>query len=469
MSDQAPPAARPARAVSCWSMVRRLIPVVLLLGAALGVRATASSGEHYAYLKLDGEVDLGMAPLARRAVDEAGESGAKALFVELNTLGGRVDAALVIRDALLESKVPTTVYVRRAISAGALIALSADTIDMGPGATIGAATPINVSVDGEVSPVDEKFTSYLRKEFGATAEARERRKDLAEAMVDRDVAVEGVIEAGKLLTLSTDEALELGLANRSSPDEAAALEAAGLSGMERREVVENWAEKIARILTHPVIAGLLTTLGLLGLIVEIKSPGFGVGGTVGLLCLFLFFSGHAVVRLVGWEDLLLVGLGLVLIAVEVFVTPGFGVAGLLGLASLCGGLVLAMIGRDWEAALLSGAVSTAVTVVSGVLVGTVAGTALLLRYFPESRLAQRTIVLGDRLSSEDGDSFRERFEALVGLEGVAKTPLRPSGTVVVDGRRLDAVTEGDLIDAGRSVRIVDTRGGSIVVREVERS
>ena len=446
-------------------MARRLAPLVLVLAAACGLKVGAAPPGHYVHLVLDGTVDLGMAPLVQRAVAVAESDGAEALFIEMNTLGGRVDAALLIRDALLDAKVPTTIYVRRAISAGALIALATDTIDMGPGATMGAATPVAVGASGEATPVDEKMTSYLRKEFGSTAEARDRRKDVAEAMVDRDIVIDELIEAGKLLTLSADEALAVGLAARSSEDLEAALEAAGLKGVERRDISLNWAERIARVLTSPVLSGLLLTVGMLGLIFELKTPGFGVGGGIGLTALVAFFAGHWIVRLVGWEDLLLVALGLVLIAVEIFVTPGFGVAGLLGLASLGGGLIFAMIGHDWQAALLSGAVSTAVTVVSCVLVATVAGTALLLRYFPRSGLAQRTIVLGTSLGPESGDSFREDLEPLIGLDGVARTPLRPSGTVEAGGRLLDAVSEGGMIAAGTPVRIVGTRGSGVVVRE----
>jgi membrane-bound serine protease (ClpP class) len=445
-------------------MAARLLPLLLVLATALNAGPALAGGESFVYLALEGEVDLAMAPLVERAVEESEALGADAIFIELNTLGGRVDAALRIRDALLETEIPTTVYVRRAISAGALIALACDTIDMAPGATIGAATPITVDPTGEASPVDEKFTSYLRKEFGSTAEAHERRKDLAEAMVDRDVAIEDVIAEGKLLTLSTEEAIELAIANRQSADVDAALESAGVTGMARIEITNNWGENIARILTMPALSGLLLTIGMIGIIAELKSPGFGIGGAIGLAALIIFFAGHSVVRLVGWEDLLLVLLGLVLIAVEVFVIPGFGVAGLLGLAALCGGLVMAMIGRDWELALVSGSLSSAVTVVSAVLVATVAGFALILRYFPQTRLAQRTIVLGTSLDAESGDSFREDLEPLVGLEGIARTPLRPSGTVTIDERPVDAVSEGGMIDAGTPVRVVGTRGGSIVVR-----
>jgi membrane-bound serine protease (ClpP class) len=423
----------------------------------------------YVRLRLEGAVDLGMAPLVTRALETARERRAEALFLELDTLGGRVDAALRIRDALLDAGLPTTCWVNeRAISAGALICLAADTIDMRPGATIGAATPVSIGPTGETTPVDEKFTSYLRKEFASTAEARGRRPEVAEAMVDRDVVVEGVSEAGKLLTLTTNEALAVGMADRSSPDLAGALGAAGLDDLEAVDVVMNWAERVARVISEPVLAGLLLTLGFLGLIFEVKTPGWGVPGTVGAIALVLFFAGHHVVQLAGWEDVLLVGLGIVLLAVEVFVLPGFGIAGIAGLFSLLAGLLLAMVGRDWEAAVALGSLREALLTLAGSIVAFAAGLVVLLVYLPTSPLMRRTLVLTEAIGGGEagtGDTaYGPRPESLVGRPGVAHTLLRPSGSVLVDGQRHDAVSEGDVVPPGTPIRVVGVRGGSLVVR-----
>ena len=258
---------------------------------------------------IEGIIDLGLAPFVQRVLDEAAAAGAAAVVLEINTFGGRVDAAVQIRDALLSAKVPTVAYVnRRAISAGALISLAAQHLVMAPGATIGAATPVMAGQPGGgTQAVSEKTVSYMRKEFRATAETRKRPALIAEAMVDADVAIRGVIEKGKLLTLTTDEALKHKIAEFRANTMAEVLNQVGLAGAEVRRASPNWAENFVRFLTHPVVSSLLMTIGILGIILEIRSPGFGVPGILGSGSLALFFWGHWLVQLAGWEELLLVG------------------------------------------------------------------------------------------------------------------------------------------------------------------
>ena len=273
---------------------------------------------------IEGMIDLGLAPFVRRVLDEAAAAGAAAVILEVNTFGGRVDAAVLIRDALLGSRIRTVAFVnKRAISAGALISLAAERIIMADGGTIGAATPVELGAPGApAQPVAEKTVSYMRKEFRATAESRKRPPLLAEAMVDADVAIPGVIAKGKLLTLTTQEALKHGLADARADTLDAVLASLDLAGAEVRRATQTWAETLVRFLTHPVVSSLLMTIGILGIIVEIRTPGFGVPGSLGVASLALFFWGHWLVRLAGWEEMLLVGIGLILLAIEVFVTPG---------------------------------------------------------------------------------------------------------------------------------------------------
>ena len=149
----------------------------------------------------------------------------------------------------------------------------------------------------------------MRKEFRATAESRKRPPLLAEAMVDADVEIPGVIAKGKLLTLTTEEALKHGLADFRADSLEAVLASLDLAGAEVRRASPTWAETLVRFLTHPVVSSLLMTIGILGIIVEIRTPGFGVPGALGVASLALFFWGHWLVRLAGWEELLLVGAG----------------------------------------------------------------------------------------------------------------------------------------------------------------
>jgi len=279
---------------------------------------------------IEGMIDLGLAPFLARTIREAEQAGTAAVLLDINTLGGRVDAAVVMRDAILQARIRTIGFVNpRAISAGALLALATETIVMTSSGTIGAAMPV-LSGGGELKAADEKSVSYLRKEFAATAEHRGRPSEFAEAMVDVDVAIPGVVAKGKLLTLTLSEAMDHHIVEFTAATLESALGAVGLVDAEVRRASETWAETLVRFLTSPIVASLLMTIGLLGILVELRAPGFSLPGFAGLLSFALFFGGHWLVQLAGREELVLVGAGVLLVGTEVFVIPGFGVAGIAG-------------------------------------------------------------------------------------------------------------------------------------------
>src|SRR5690606_35102558 len=218
-----------------------------------------------------GTVELGLAPFIERSLDEARDAGAAFVVLDIDTPGGRVDAAERIADALRDSEVPVYALVnRRAFSAGALIALATDGIFMRPGSVMGAVTP----VDGSGQKAPEKIVSAMRSEMRALAEDRGLDPDVAAAMVDEDLAIEGVVEAGKLLTLTTDDAVRIGYATEVE-DLDALLAEQGAAGSPIVTVETNWAEGLVRFFSNPVVAPFLLTLGFLGLITEIKTPSFG--------------------------------------------------------------------------------------------------------------------------------------------------------------------------------------------------
>jgi membrane-bound serine protease (ClpP class) len=412
---------------------------------------------------VEGIIDLGLAPFIERVLSEATTAGATALILEINTFGGRVDAAVLIRDALLRSRVRTVAFVnKRAISAGALISLAAETIVMAEGGTIGAATPVQLGQPGgPAQPVAEKTVSYMRKEFRATAESRKRPPLVAEAMVDADVEIPGVIDKGKLLTLTTDEAIKLRVADFRADDLEAVLERLELAGAEIRRTSENWAELLVRFLTHPVLGSLLMTIGILGIIVELRTPGFGVPGALGVASLGLFFWGHWLVRLAGWEELLLVAIGLTLLALEMFVIPGFGIAGVLGIAALLGGLGLSLVGAGatWATmALAGGRVALALALAIGAALA-------LLPLLPRLPLGRRLVLETEMAAREGFTSPPESDRRWLEKRGVVTSPLRPAGIADIDGERLDVVSEGEFIDAGESIEVVRVSGNRIVVRQ----
>jgi membrane-bound serine protease (ClpP class) len=407
-------------------------------------------------------IDLGLAPFVERVLREASDAGAAAVILEINTFGGRVDAAVLIRDALLNAKVPTIAFInKRAISAGALIALATEKIVIGQGGTIGAATPVQMGQPGApAQPVEEKTVSYVRKEFRATAEARKRPPLIAEAMVDADVAIPGLVQKGKLLTLTTEEALKHRVADFRADTIEEVLQRSGLSGAELRRLSPNWAENLVRFLTHPVVSSLLITIGMLGIILEIRTPGFGVPGVLGISSIALFFWGHWLVQLAGWEELLLVASGLVLLAVEIFVTPGFGLPGVLGIAALLSGLSFSLVGggATWDFIL-----KAASRVIFSLLLA-VGASLVLLRYLPRLPFGKKLILETGLGAGEGYASPPETDRQWLGKAGTAVSPLRPSGIAEFDGERVDVVSDGEFIEPGAQIVVTRVDGNRIVVR-----
>lgn len=398
-------------------------------------------------IPVNGDIELGLAAFVERAVDEAVASGAALILIEVNTFGGRVDAATEIRDKLLGADIPTAAFVTdRAWSAGALIALSADTIWMAPGTSIGAAQPI---------PTDEKTVSALRAEFESMAERTDRDPAIAASMVDINVEVEGVVSSDEILTLTANRAFSLDYAEGVIHSRQEILEALGLGGRRVIETAPNWAERVARVLTAPVITEILLTLAFLGLIAEATSPGWGIPGFVGLSALVLFLGGRMVVGLVGLEVVILLLVGVVLLAIEIFVIPGFGIAGIGGIAAIVGGLYLSFEGPD--AALRALGVSTGLTLI---------GVFLLWRFGRRFGLWD-PFILRTRLDDEGGYVAPSDFSGYLGKKGRSLTTLRPAGTIIIDDERVDAVSEGGYIPVDTPVKVVKVEGTRVIVRKLK--
>ena len=406
-----------------------------------------------------GTVDMGLAPFIERAIREAEGAGVSVVVLDIDTPGGRVDSAERIADAISDSGVPVYAFVnRRAFSAGALIALATQGIYMRPGSVVGAVTP----VDGSGTKAPEKIVSAMRSEMRALAEARGLDPAIAEAMVDESLAVPGVVDAGRLLTLTTDEAVRIGYATETE-DFATLLDELGVAAAEVTDFGVNWAERFVRFFSNPVVAPFLLSLGFLGIIVEVKTATFGLAGLAGALSLSLFFGSHLILGLAGWEDLLLVGAGALFVAAEVLLIPGFGLFGVLGIAGIAGGIYMSLLGSLPTAADFSQAGS----VLSATLVILLVSGWALLRHLPKStRLFQSGIFLGTRTDRAIGYESSERRTDLVGAEGVAATDLRPSGVGIFDDERVDIVSQSEWIQEGTPVLVVSAEGYRRVVRPI---
>lgn len=450
-----------------WTRILGALALVFwcVLAFAQNVDSAAHQKPVVFVATVEGTIDLGLAPYVARVLKEAEAAGAAAVVLKINTFGGRVDAAVQIRDTLLGSKMRSIAFIdKRAISAGALIALASNEIYMTSGSTIGAATPVRAGQPGEgMKTTDEKTVSYVRKEFGATAESRNRSAQLAEAMVDPDVAIEGVIEEGKLLTLTTQEAVRNQLSIAEVDTLEAMLSHAGLSGAELRGTTPNWAELVVRFLTTPIVSSLLVTLATLGIVLELRTPGFGVPGAVGIGSLGLFLWGHWLVQLAGWEEFLLVGAGLALMLVEVFVLPGFGVAGVLGLIALMAGLVLSLLGPGPAGPF----VMLAAARIAGSLLLAIAAALVLMKFIGKTPLGRR-LILSEALDAEHGYTTEpESDHRWLGRTGHTLTPLRPAGLVEIDGERVDVVSDGELIEPSQPVQVVRVDGNRVVVKHLK--
>jgi membrane-bound serine protease (ClpP class) len=354
-------------------------------------------------VKIDKVVDLGLAPFIDR-ITSAGEPG-DTLVLDINTLGGRIDAAIMIRDALLHTEARTVCWVNpRAISAGALIALACDVIAVAPGATLGAATPVQIGAGGEMKPVEAKVVSYMRSEMRATALAKGRRGDIAEAMVDADAPVAGLTEKGQLLTLDGTQALAWGIADVQAADEPQLFHALGRApppAISRPQI--SWAEDLARLLSDSTVSSILMTLGMLGILIELWAPGHGAALCAGLCCLGLFFFGHHIAMLAGWEAIVMFVVGLGLVGFEIFV-PGHIVPGVIGALLIVAALVLAFINLDavpigvaWRAGWLPDALGS----VFGSLGATLLLGFIISRLLPRTAFG-RALVLHARLPSGAG-------------------------------------------------------------------
>lgn len=428
----------------------RVAPLLAALGATPVVAQTVYR------LPVHGVIENGLAPYLARGFEAAEAAGASVVVLDIDTPGGRIDAAQRIVDAIRASKVRTVAWVApRAYSAGAMVALAADEIWMREGAVLGAATP----VDGSGTRAPEKIVSAMRAEFRALAEQRGYDPRLAEAMVDETVGAPGLAATGQLLTLTTQQAVSAGFAKGVAETPEALLIALGVGGASMITPDVTWAEHVVRFLTNPVVAPLLLSLGVLGVIFELKAGAFGVGALVSMASIGLFFGSHFLLGLAGWEEVLLLGLGLIFLAVEAFILPGFGVAGVLGLLALATAAVLAMLG----VLPTTGDLVQAVAVLGAALFISVAVLFAWIRHLPHST-KYVGLLLHDHTASRGGYIAGAVRDDLIGKEAVAITDLRPSGAAEVEGERLDVVTEGEYLNAGARVRIVRSDGYRHIVR-----
>ncbi|MBN2088648.1 nodulation protein NfeD [candidate division KSB1 bacterium] len=434
--------------------------LIVLITIIFPTILSANSDSLVYVIEIHGVIEKGLSSIVERQLELAEEAGAFAVIFDVNTPGGLVDAAGEIRDHIFNTKLKTYAYVNReAISAGALISLSCEKVIMVPGSSIGAVTP--VGMDGTKAP--EKAVSYVRSIMRAIAEKRGRDPKIAEAMVDEEIEIEGIVEKGKLLTLTAEEAHKLKYADFVIEGLPNVLKAIGLPNAQIIRPKANWSENMVRFLVNPYISSLLLTIGLIGLIYEITTQGWGISGTLAVIALALFFGSHYLINLANIIEILVFVAGLILLAIEIFFTPGFGLLGVLGILAIFGSIIFSLIGDlpDVTTGELFGAFKT----LALSLLLTVGAAIPLIKFVPKTKAWNRLILNTQQKSTEGFRSTSEENELLLGKEGTTLTFLRPAGTAIIDSKRVDVVSDGELIEKNTRIKVIKVEGNRVVVQK----
>jgi len=434
---------------------------ILFSAQSLGPNNTTDSEKRVFFFEIRDEIGPPSWRKTQKAIAQAIEQDADLIILTLNTYGGLVDAADSMRTKILNCPIPIFVLIENnAASAGALISIACDSIYMTPGSTIGAATVVNQ--EGQAVP--DKYQSYMRKKMRATAEQTGRNPDMAEAMVDPDKEVLGVSEKGKVLTFTSREAIEYGFCEAQVSSTKEVLARNKINDYTKLEYSETFIDQIIALLINPAVSGILIILIIGGIYFELQSPGIGFPLIISVLAAVAYFAPLYIEGLAeNWEIVVFI-IGLLLIALEIFVIPGFGVAGISGIILTMGGLILSMvnnIGFNFEPINFDKLV-TAILVVLVSSSLSVAGSIFLGVKLLQSSLIGK-LVLNSVQDSNEGFISVDQKQDLVGKQGITITVLRPSGKIEIEGELIDANALEGYIEEGSRVQVVKYETSQVTV------
>ncbi|WP_262245599.1 NfeD family protein [Parapedobacter soli] len=440
---------------------------LLLAVICLILFAFTAQGQHIYRFDLKEDIGPSAWRLVKNAYAKAEGDKVDLMLIEMNTFGGMVNFADSIRSRILDSPLETVVLINHnAASAGALISLAADRIYMSKGSSIGAASVVDQS--GQLLP--EKHQSYMRGLMRATAEAKGRDPKIAEAFVDGDVDLPSIKPAGKILTLTSTEAVDIGLAEAETSSVAEVLVAEGVDAPDITVHQVTTIDRIVSFLINPAVSGILILLIIGGIYFEMQTPGIGFALVVAIIAAALFFAPLYIQGLADNWEIALFFVGIVLILLELFVIPGFGVAGILGIVCLVCGLAFSMVVNDYfdfsiaePGMLFNSFLLVIASMVVATIVMVIFGKSLL-----NTRAFKRLVLQDEQRSAEGYTSSKVNLE-LVDKEGVAKTVLRPSGKVEIEGKWYDAVALDGFIDIGEEVYVEKHENYNLFVRKKRTS
>ena len=414
------------------------------------------------HLKVTSDIDPRSNRYVTLGLERAIEMNVDFVILELDTYGGALIDADEIRTKILNYERPIYAFINKdAASAGALISIACDSIYMSTGSSIGAATVVT----GEGNAAPDKYQSYMRSIMRSTAESKGRNPEIAEAMVDEEILLDSLIKDGKVLTFSVSEAIENGFCEA----EVEGIEDIMLKSNVKTYDIElfklNWSERIIALFLNPAVSGVLILLILGGLYFELQSPGFGFPIAASIIAALLYFTPYYLNGLAENWEIIFFFVGLLLISIEIFVIPGFGLPGILGLVFTIGSLVLVMINNDGlsfdliEPSLINNAIITS-------LIGFL--SALFLMIFMGTRLTRTSFFNRFALTAVQDTSrgYTSSFynKSLIGATGIVESILRPSGRVKIDGEIYDAYTRGEYLDKGEKIEVISAEGTSLKVK-----
>jgi len=405
----------------------------------------------------------------KQAIEQAEEKKADLILIHMNTYGGMLDAADSIRTKILNSKIPVYVFIdKNAASAGALISIACDSIYMAPGASIGAATVVNQQ--GEQMP--DKYQSYMRSMMRSTAEVNGRDPDIAQAMVDPRIYIPGVSDSNQVLTFTVSEAVKYGFCEGEANDIPGVLNDAGINNYKIIKHRITATDKIIGWLIHPIISGILIIIIIGGIYFELQTPGIGFPSAAAVIAALLYFAPLYLEGLAShWEILIFIA-GLILIAIEIFAIPGFGVTGVIGILLMVTGLTLSMVGTvgpgsfDYDFSSLAKAFFIVIIAFVIAIFGSIFLTKQLFN--TEFALGGRLALSKTQKPEEGYTSANIQYKSMVGKEGTAKTILRPAGKVEVEGDIFDATALSGYIDKGEKIVVVNYQTSQLIPMKSNR-
>lgn len=443
--------------------MKKLVLILFLLLMAVSSWAQKSVPQ-VMVMEIKDEIDPRMLRYVKLAFEHAEKIKADYIIIDMDTYGGVLTDAKEIVDVVMDSKKPVWVYINSdAASAGALISIACDSIYMSPGASIGAATV--VEGDGKAAP--DKYQSYMRSIMRSTAEENHRDPRIAEGMVDERVVIDSIKQAGKVITFTTAEAIANGYCEAKVESIEEILKRNKVENYELHRFKLGASEKIIAFFLNPFISGILILVILGGIYFELQTPGVGFPLFAAIIALVLYLVPYYLNGLAEYWEIIALFIGILLLAAEVFVIPGFGIAGIAGIILTLVSLVLIMLNNDFfnfEFVPLGDIVKASVAAVGGVTGG------MLLLIFGGAKIVEtkafKKISLNESQKSADGFTVNSNAQLLLNKKGVAHTVLRPSGKILIDGEVYDAFTRGEYIEKGEQVEIIGTEGVTLRVKRV---